>query len=294
MNVVERTYEPLEVDGRTLTVSSLDKVLYPSTGFRKRELLAYYRAVAPVLLPHLADRALHMGRWPDGVEAKGWMQANAHGAPAWLRKHVVTGKKKQTLRFAVLDDLPSLLWAANMGAIELHPFQSTISDPDEPRAMVFDLDPGPGCELRDCARAALALRDALAPLQCCVKTSGVKGLHVFVPLNGGATYEHVKPFARAIAAKLAAAHPASLTDEMSRAKRTNRIFIDTSQNGPGNQTVAPFSLRATWAPLVSAPLAWSEIEDGTLAPVQPRAMLDRIDRHGDLFADVLVRRQSLT
>jgi bifunctional non-homologous end joining protein LigD len=285
--------ESLEVDGRTLSVSSLDKVLFPSTGFRKRELLAYYRAIAPVLVPHLANRALHLGRWPDGVEAKGWMQANANGAPAWLRTHVVTGKKNQTLRFAVLDDLPSLLWAANLGTIELHPFQSTIARADEPRAMVFDLDPGPGCDLRDCATAALALRAALAPLRCFVKTSGVKGLHVLVPLNGGATYADVKPFARTIARDLATAHPGWLTDKMPRAERANRIFIDVSQNDPGKQTVAPYSLRATWVPLVSAPVGWHELETGTLAPVQPRAMLERVERHGDLLAEVLTLRQSL-
>ncbi|HEU0035923.1 MAG TPA: hypothetical protein VFQ53_35170 [Kofleriaceae bacterium] len=244
-----------------------------------------------MLLPHLAGHALHLGRWPDGVDHPGWFQANCRGAPAWLRTHVVTGKRGQTLRYCVIDDVPSLLWAANLGTLELHPFQAAIDRPDEPRAIVFDLDPGPGCGLRECAHAALALREALAPLACFVKTSGVKGLHVFVPLNGGATYAEVKPFARAVAQQLAARHPATLTDRMARAERAGRVFVDTSQNDPGKQTVAPYSLRATSVPLVSAPLAWSELE----APghASPAIVLERIARHGDLFADVRSLRQSL-
>ncbi len=283
--------QPLDVDGRTLSVSNLDKVLYPSTGFRKRELLAYYRAVAPVLLPHLADRALHLGRWPDGVDRPGWLQANVRGNPTWVRTHLVTGKKGQTLEFCVIEDLATLLWVANVGTLELHPFHATISRPDEPRAMVFDLDPGPGCDLRDCARAALEIRRALAPLAAFVKTSGVKGLHVLVPLDGGARFVEVKSFAKAIARELAARHPEWLTDKMARDARGGRVLIDTSQNDPGKQTVAPYSLRATSVPLVSAPLAWDELEDPK--PIQPRALLDRLARHGDLFAELLTLRQTL-
>jgi bifunctional non-homologous end joining protein LigD len=282
--------EPLEIDGRTLSISNLDKVLYPATGFRKRELLDYYRAVAPVLLPHLRDRALHLGRWPDGVDRPGWLQANCRG-PAWMRTHIVTGKRGQTLRFGVIDDLPSLLWAAQMGTIELHPFQWTVSRPDEPRAVVFDLDPGPGCEPRDCARAALEIRGAIAPLTCFVKSSGIKGLHVLVPLNGGASFSEAKAFARAVAGDLAARHPTLMTDRMPRAERTGRVFIDCSQNDPGKQTVAPYSLRATHVPLVSAPLAWSELD--ALWRIQPQVALARIAEHGDLFAEVLTLRQSL-
>jgi bifunctional non-homologous end joining protein LigD len=285
------TREAVEIDDRVLSVSNLDKVLYSSTGFRKRDLLAYYRAVAPVLLPHLADRALQLGRWPDGVESPGWFQANCRGNPEWLRTHVVTGKRGQTLRYCVIDDLASLLWAANLGTIELHPFQASIRCPDEPRAMVFDLDPGPGCDLRDCARAALAIKSAIEPLRSFVKTSGVKGLHVFVPLNGGARFPEAKQFALRVARELASRHPDSLTDKMARAERSGRVFIDCSQNDPGKQTVAPYSLRATSVPLVSAPLAWSELEAPSL--IQPRAALHRVECDGDLFAAVLTLRQSL-
>jgi bifunctional non-homologous end joining protein LigD len=282
--------EPLAVGDRVLSVSNLNKVLYPEAGFTKRDLLAYYRGVAPVLLPHLADRALHLGRFPDGVEAGGWLQANCRGAPEWLRTHTITGKRGQALRFCVIEDLASLLWAANLGTLELHPFQATITHPDEPRAIVFDLDPGPGCDLRHCAHAALALRDALAPLACCVKTSGVKGLHVYVPVNGGARFAEAKAFAREIARVLASRHPEALTDHMAKAERTGRVFVDTSQNDPGKQTVAPYSLRATSVPLVSAPLAWSELA----APmaVSPATVLERVARGGDLFADVLALRQT--
>jgi bifunctional non-homologous end joining protein LigD len=203
----------------------------------------------------------------------------------------VTGKRGQTLRYCVIDDLASLLWVANLGTLELHPFHASISRPDEPRAMVFDLDPGPGCDLRDCGRAALEIRRVLEPLKSFVKLSGLKGLHVFVPLNGGTRFAEVKPFARAIARELAARHPDWLTDKMSRAERPGRVFIDTSQNDAGKQTVAPYSLRANSVPLVSAPLAWDEVE--AASPIQPRAALDRVARYGDLFADVLTLRQSL-
>ncbi len=283
--------EPLDVEGRTLSVSNLDKLLYPAAGFRKRDLLDYYRAVAPVLLPHLADRALHLGRWPDGVERPGWFQANCPpGGPPWLRTHTVTGKRGQTLRFCVIDDLPSLLWAAQLGTLELHPFHASVTAPDSPRAMVFDLDPGPGCRVRDCARAALELREALSPLASFVKTSGVKGLHVFVPL-AGVSFADAKRFARGIASQLVAQHPDRLTDKMARSERANRVFIDCSQNDPGKQTVAPYSLRATRVPLVSAPLAWDELE--AVVPITPAVALERIARCGDLFADVLTVRQTL-
>jgi bifunctional non-homologous end joining protein LigD len=286
----ESVREPIEVDGRALSVSNLDKVLFPSTGFRKRDLLGYYRAVAPVLLPHLADRALHLGRWPDGVENPGWYQANCHG-PAWLRRHVVTGKKGQMLRYCVIDDLASLVWVANWGTLELHPFQATVTAPDAPRHAVFDLDPGAGCGLPECARAALAIRDEVAPLVSFVKTSGVKGMHVIVPLNDGATFADAKAFARDVAQRLAARHPGALTDRMPLAERARRVFIDCSQNDPRKQTVAPYSLRAAWVPLVSAPLAWDEL--GEPAPIQPAQLVERIRKHGDLWADALTLRQSL-
>jgi bifunctional non-homologous end joining protein LigD len=219
------------------------------------------------------------------------MQANCRGCPDWMRTHAITGKRGQHLEFCVIDDLASLLWVANLGTLELHPFQWTIRAPDEPRAMVFDLDPGPGADMRDCARAALAIRDALAPRRCFVKTSGVKGLHVLVPLNGGARFDEVKRFARGLATRLAEQHPGWLTDKMARSERTQRVFIDTSQNEPGKQTVAPYSLRATTVPLVSAPLAWSEVERAS--PLTPAAVLNRIARDGDLLAEVLTLRQSL-
>jgi bifunctional non-homologous end joining protein LigD len=281
--------EAVEIEGQTLSLSNLDKVLYPSTGFRKRDLLAYYEGVAPVLLPHLANRALHLGRWPSGVTQRGWLQANCR-APSWVRRHIVTGKRGQTLEFCVIDDLPTLMWAAQQGTLELHPFQWRVSNTDEPHAVVFDLDPGPGCDLSHCARAALALRAALAPLESFVKTSGHKGLHVLVPLNGGTTFAESKTFARRIAADIAARHD-WLTDKMARSERANRVFVDTSQNDPGKQTIAPYSLRATQVPLVSAPLTWEELAAPT--HIQPRAMLERIAKAGDLFAGVLTLQQRL-
>jgi bifunctional non-homologous end joining protein LigD len=277
------------VDGRTLSFSNLDKVLYPATGFSKRDLLDYYRRIAPVLLPHVADRMLTLGRWPDGVEGEGWFQANCRGSPSWLRTHTVTGKRGQTLRYCVVDDLAALLWVANLGVLELHPFQASLTRPDEPRALVFDLDPGPGCDLGDCLRAAREIRSALGGLVSFLKTSGVKGLHVCVPLNGGATFADAKPFARALARDLASRHPERLTDKMARAERQDRVFIDWSQNDPSKQTVAAYSLRATHVPLVSTPLRWDEEP----RPMTPEMALDRVARHGDLFSEVLTLRQHL-
>jgi bifunctional non-homologous end joining protein LigD len=282
-----------EFEAHAVSFTHLDKLLYPAAGFRKRDLVAYYRAVAPVILPHLADRALQLGRWPDGVLRPGWFQANCPGGASWVRTHSVTGKRGQPLRYCVVDDLASLLWVANLGTLELHPFQATITHPDEPRAMVFDLDPGPGCDLRDCARAALAIRAALEPLRSFVKTSGVKGLHLYVPLNGGSRFAEVKPFAKRLARELAARNPEWLTDTMARSERERRVFIDCSQNDPGKQTVAPYSLRATMVPIVSMPLTWDEVADPPL-PITPTAALERIERFGDLFADVLTLRQSVS
>jgi bifunctional non-homologous end joining protein LigD len=279
----------LEVSGRTLSVSNLDKVLYPAAGFRKRDLLDYYRGVSAVMLPHLADRMLTLGRWPDGVEGEGWFQANCRGSPSWMRTQTVIGKRGQTLRYCVVDDLASLLWVANLGALELHPFQASLDRPDEPRALVLDLDPGLGCGLDDCARAAREVQSELGGLVSFLKTSGVKGLHVCVPLNGGATFAQAKPFARALAQDLAARHPDRLTARMARSERAGRVFIDWSQNDPTKQTVAPYSLRATHVPLVSAPLRWDE----EARPITPEMALDRIRRYGDLFAEVLTLRQRL-
>jgi bifunctional non-homologous end joining protein LigD len=253
----------IERAGRALRVSSLDRVLWPAVGFTKRDLLAYYEAVAPVLLPHLSGRPVTLARFPEGVESPGWYQTNCPaGHPEWVHVAAVAGKSGQTLRYCLIDEPAALLWAANLGTIEFHPFLATADRPDAPLSLVFDLDPGLPAGLPECCSLALHLRDRLdqQKLRALAKTSGAKGLHVLVPLDGSGTFAQTKSFARAIARELAEAHPLAVTDRMARAQRPGKVFIDWGQNDPNKSTIAPYSLRATRWPGVSMPLTWEEVE----------------------------------
>jgi bifunctional non-homologous end joining protein LigD len=284
----------LEIAGRSFAVSNLDKVLWPEAGFTKRDVLEYYREVAPVLLPHLTGRATTLRRFPDGVEAGGWYQLQwPRGAPEWLPR--VRGRD---FELAVVDDLPSLLWAANLAALELHPLLAKADRPDEPTAVVFDLDPGMPADVIDAAEVALLIRDRLAAagLESFPKTSGSIGMHVLVPLNSPATFAETKSFARTIARSLP---PERVVTTQNRKERAGRVLVDWLQNDASRSTVAPYSLRAVPFPTVSTPLAWDEVAHA-VATKRPelliflaRDALARIDRHGDLFAPVLDLRQSL-
>lgn len=295
------TRETLDVGGRVLVVSNADKVLYPAAGFTKRDLVAWYRAAAPALLPHLADHALTLGRWPDGVDAPGWFQSNCRGAPPWLRTVTVAGRRGQPLRYCVVEDVAGLSWVANLGTLELHPSLATVSRPDAAPVLLFDLDPGDGRGLCDCGRVAVAIRDELAArdLVALVKTSGQKGLHVVVPLDGSASFAATKPFARALAERLAARQPDAITARMPIAGRAGRVFIDWGQNDAAKQTVAPWSLRATRVPLVSTPLDWRELEaaiaagDDARLCFSPAAALARLEADAARWSAVLTLRQAL-
>lgn len=274
-----------------VALSNLDKVLFPETGFTKGDLLAYYDAVAPVLLPHLAGRPITMARFPDGVGAPGWFQMSCRGHPPWMRTAEIIGRRGQRLHYCLVDDRDALLWMINLGTIELHPFLACAADPDVPRDVVFDLDPGPDAGALDAAAVALLVRDALATRghRSLVKTSGKKGLHVYAPLDGGWRYAESRAFARSLAAELARAHPDAITDRIAKSERQGRVLIDWRQNAIGLSTVAPYSLRALPWPLVSTPLGWSEVEaalaGGRAAALAftPRAVVDRVARFGDLF-----------
>jgi bifunctional non-homologous end joining protein LigD len=286
----------IEVDGRALRFSSLDKVLWPKAGFTKGELVHYYRSVAAALLPHLAERPVTLARFPDGVDRYGWYQTNCRGRPDWLPTSRIRDQD-----YCLLNDLPSLLWAANMGAIELHPFLARSDRLEEPEVVVFDLDPGPPAGIVECCRVALWLREALAAesLASFPKTSGSVGLHVYVPLNSPVGYGRTKPFARLVARTLAERHPDAVVDEMPKRLRAGKIFLDWGQNDAAKSTIAPYSLRAMEWPTVSTPLGWDEVESATeerssdLFAFSPRDALDRLETLGERFQPVLTLKQTL-
>ena len=279
----------VDVEGRRLAVTNLDKVLWPETGTTKAELIEYYAAVAPTLLPHLEGRPLTIRRFPDGVEGVSWHQNECQGEPDWFPVFETTGRGGRRLRFCMVDGLSSLVWLANQAAVELHPFLWRAERPRQPTQIVVDLDPGPPAGLVECARVALLLRPlleehGLAPL---VKTSGSLGLHVQAPL---AEAFDTKRLARELADRLADQRPDEVVAEMRRTARTGKVFVDWLQNDVTRQTVAPYSLRGLAWPTVATPLAWEEVERcaeegrAELLVFTPADALERIERQGDLFA----------
>lgn len=298
-----RSETRVEVDGRTLTLSNLDKVLYPEAGFTKARVIDYYRRVAPALLPHLTGRALTLLRFPDGVEAEGFFEKTCpQHRPEWVHTADYEHRSDDTVTtHCVVDDLPTLVWLANLAALELHAPMARAVHPDRPTAVVFDLDPGPPAGFADSARVALALREVLAglALQAAPKASGKKGLHVYLPLNDpdGPDHAAARDFAHAVAEVLARRDPETVVTRMDKARRRGKVFVDWSQNARHKTTVAVYSLRATPQPAVSAPLTWPDIEaaagGGGSPSLAPGDVLTRFESEGDLFAAVLDRRQRL-
>ena len=286
----------VDVEGRRLKLSNLDKVLYPATGFTKGQVVDYYTRVAPAVLPHLRGRALTLKRYPNGVDGKYFYekQKPSH-APEWVRSQTIeTGDRD--IDFVLCDDLPTLVWLANLADLELHPSLALAEDPDRPTVVAFDLDPGEPAALPECRAVALLLRDTLADLglECFAKTSGSKGMQVYVPLNTPVTYDDTKPFAQALAQLLEKQHPKLVTSSMKKSLRPGKVFIDWSQNSRHKTTVAAYSLRARERPTVSTPLSWDEVADDSLALVfDSTAVVERIATHGDLFAPVLELEQTL-
>jgi bifunctional non-homologous end joining protein LigD len=293
----------VEISGRTVRLSNLDKVLWPATGFTKAQLVDYYVRVAPVLLPHVQRRPITLARFPDGVDVDGWYQSECWQHPDWMAtaKVVLPHGTAAGRDYCVFDDAPALAWAANQAAIELHPLLATVDDLDAPLAVVFDLDPGPPATLGDCAAVACRLRETLAALDLASypKTSGAKGMQVYVPLHTPHTYADTKAFARAIASILAERHEALVVDTMAKAKRAGKVFVDWSQNDRNKSTIAPYSLRSTTTPAVSAPLRWDEIEaaantrDPAMLVIGVDEVFARLERDGDLFEPVLTQHQRL-
>jgi bifunctional non-homologous end joining protein LigD len=282
----------VKVGDRELELSNLDKVLYPAAGFTKGEVIDYYTRVAPVLLPHLEDRPLTRIRYPNGVAGNGFFEKNAPGGiPRWVRIENLpvpgSTKDRETIDYVVCDDLPTLVYLANLAALELHVPQWKVGSAG-PDRLVVDLDPGAPAGLAECAKVAVLLRDRLAAddLVAYPKTSGKKGMQLMCALAGEQPAEEVSAYAKVVADELAGRYPRLITSKMAKNLRPGKVFIDWSQNSAAKTTVAPYSLRAEAMPTASAPLTWDEVADGKVRPVQATQLLARIDRYGDLLGDL--------
>jgi bifunctional non-homologous end joining protein LigD len=293
----------LEVGGRRLRVRNLDRVIFPRTRTVKAQLLSYYVAVADVMLPHLRERLLHMHRYPEGVEGpRFWQKGCPEFRPAWMQIAPVWSRDKgETIDYCVVNELAALLWAVNIGSIELHTSLHRRNDLNRPTVIAFDLDPGQGVGILQCCEVALRLRDLLARVELASfpKTSGSKGLQVYVPLNSEVSYETTKPLSRQIAELLEVQTPDAVVSRMARSLRTGRVLVDWSQNTEHKSMVCAYSVRAKERPTVSTPVRWEEVEgaldagDADLLRFEMDAVRARIDEHGDLFEPVLSRRQEL-
>lgn len=299
--VAEET--PVRVGNRTLRLSNLSKVLYPDVGLTKAEIIAYYTEIAPVMLPHLVHRPASFQRFPDGVKAQGFFAKNAPpGTPDWVRTVVLPSpgstQPRDEVAYIVVDDLPTVVWLANLAAIEFHVPQWTVGPRGGVRGadlLVFDLDPGEPATIVECCEIASLLRDELAAdgLECFPKTSGSKGMQLYAPIaetEDGKT----SAYAKELAQRLERAHPKLAVSQMKRALRKNKVFIDWSQNNSAKTTVAPYSVRAREEPTVSTPVTWDEVE-ACESPADLRFTIgevtDRVKELGDLFEGLLVRKR---
>jgi bifunctional non-homologous end joining protein LigD len=289
----------VHIDGREIELSNLDKVLFPAVGFTKGEVIDYYVRVAPVLLPHLRGRPLTRIRFPNGVDAPSFFEKNIPGGtPSWVRRArlAVPGSStgRATLDFVIVDEIATLAWLANLAAIELHTPQWRLTDgrAGAPDLLVADLDPGPSVGLAECCLVAVAARQRLERdgLRAVAKTSGKKGMQLLCRLPGDQSSEEVSEYARGVAEELERALPELVTAKMTKSLRPGRVFFDWSQNAAAKTTVSAYSLRAQPAPTISAPLTWDEVEAGTVRPMSPQEVLQRVDEHGDLLACLLEPR----
>ena len=296
--------QEIKVGDRTLTVSNLEKALYPAARFTKGQVIDYYTRVSRYLLPHLKNRPVTMKRYPDGIEGKHFYEKDApRFTPEWVRTFPVPRRGGgRDIRYVLINDLPTLVWCANLANLEIHPFLHRAPHIDRPTHMVFDLDPGEGADILNCVEVAFLLKGLLEhlKLESFPKVSGSKGLQVYVPLNSPLTYEKTRPFAQSVAMYLEREHPDRVISEMKKAARTKKVFIDWSQNSDFKTTVSVYSLRAKREkPFVSMPLTWEEMEhaqekrDTASLYWQAEAALERLEKVGDLFAPVLKLKQKL-
>ncbi len=293
----------LIVEGRKLPVSNLNKVLYPKTGFTKGQVIDYYIRIAPVLLPHLKDRPLTMKRYPNGVEGMFFYEKNCPThRPAWVKTAKVWSEGNQReMHYCLAQDLATLVWAANLADLELHTSLARKKNVARPTMMVFDLDPGPPADIVRCCKVGLWLRDLLAGmnLKSWAKTSGSKGLQVYVPLNTSTTFDQTKKLSRALAEHLEGAHPELVVSRMLKSLRAGKVLVDWSQNDEHKTTVNVYSLRAKDRPTVSTPVTWQEVETAlkkkkvNLLVFTSEQVLKRVETLGDLFAPLETLKQKL-
>ena len=293
----------LVVEGKKLAVSNLNKVLYPKVGFTKGQVIDYYIRIAPVLLPHLRDRPLTMKRYPNGVDAEFFYEKNCPShRPKWVQTAKVWSEgNDRIMHYCLAQDLPTLVWAANLADLELHTSLAKKKDVARPTMMVFDLDPGAPADIVQCCQVGLWLRDLLTKmkLKTFAKTSGSKGLQVYVPLNTSATFDRTKDLSRALAQHLEGEHGSLVTSNMSKALRKGKVFVDWSQNDEHKTTICVYSLRAKEEPTVSTPVTWDEVayclkrKKADLLRFRSDKTSSRVEKMGDLFAPVEELKQKL-
>lgn len=303
-SVAKHESQEVSVDGHRIELKKLDKVMYPEAEFTKAGVLDYYSRIAEYMLPHLRDRPVTLKRYPGGVEGEMFFEkACPKYRPGWIP---TVGRyaesRHKTTEYCVVNDRASLIWLANIATLEFHVPMALRRSKDRPRAVVFDLDPGPGTDSIDCGKIALLLRDRLAEdgLESLIKTSGSKGLHLYVPLNKPRmTFDRSKAYAHMVAEELAEQIPDNVTSNMRKTLREDRVFIDWSQNSTHKTTVCAYSLRGVAQPTASAPITWDELRAAVKAKDAGRLLfssddvLERVEKHGDLFADVTTLVQSL-
>ena len=290
---------PVEIDGRAMAVSNLDKVLYPAVGFTKAEVIDYYVRIAPTMLGHLEGRGITLRRWPDGVDGDSFFEKRCPGhRPAWLPTAAGPGDRGGTIEYCCLDETAALAWTANLAALEIHAPMARGIDIESPTMLVFDLDPGAPATIIECCAIALRIQELLDGFGFSIfaKTSGSKGLQLYLPLNTPHTHEHCSQFALAVAQLLEKQTPKSVTSVMKKSVRTGKIFIDWSQNSRHKTTIAPYSLRARPEPTVSTPLTWDEVEAGARGAglvFLADEVIERVETLGDLFAPTTSLEQML-
>lgn len=301
--MAKKTEQVVEIEGKKLKLSNLDKVLYPAAGFTKGQVIDYFVRIAPVLIPHLEDRPLTMKRYPEGADGMFFYEKNCpKHRPDWVQTAKVWSHgRKDYMQYCLAQDLPTLVWAANLADLELHTSLSRSDKIEQPTMMVFDLDPGPPADIVLCCQVAFWLKEIFDrfDLQAFAKTSGSKGLQIYVPLNTPVTYDDTKGFSRALARLLENQHPEFVVSDMKKALRTGKVFVDWSQNDEHKTTVNVYSLRAKERPTVSTPVSWEEVEkclkkkDAKLLVFESSEVLARVEKMGDLFAPVQTLKQHL-